>query len=101
MPIGATQRRRTLLDTSDLSDAHLTGRAGPEDHHDGMGLLIAYDESGSYPVITVDGPDGSIEFRGIEEIRAADYAIHRGASMAESFGPPRVLLQHWQQANAR
>lgn len=91
-------REHPLLDTADHYDAWDTGRDGPEDHIDGCGLLMIYDGTGTVPSIRVNGPDGEIEFIGIDEIRAVSGAMRSGLRLAEAFGAPIPLLQ-WRRLN--
>jgi hypothetical protein len=78
-----------LLDTNDRYDAWNTGRDGPEDWRDGMGLRIAYDGTGAIPGVVFNGPDGEIQLTGCSEIRAATQAIEQANRYAEAFDPPR------------
>ena len=66
---GATHRQHVLLDTEDRYDAWNTGRDAPENYRDGMGLLIVYDGTGTIPSVTLNGPDGQIEFTGARKSR--------------------------------
>ena len=84
----ATRSRYVLLDTEDPYDAWNTGRDGPESASEGDGLMMAFDGTGTIPHVTISGPDGEIELRGVSEIRAAWAALKSGLRMAEAFGPP-------------
>jgi hypothetical protein len=93
-----TRGRHVLLDTEDRYDAWNTGRDAPEDYRDGMGLLIVYDGGGTVPNVTMNGPDGQIEFTGEAEIKAVYSAMRCAARYAEAFGPP-IPLALWRQLN--
>ena len=95
---GATRRSLVLLDTGDRYDAWSTGREQPEDYHTGMGLLIAYDGTGAVPSVTINGPDGQLEFNGAAEIKAVYGAMRHATRLAEAFGPP-MPVQQWRQLN--
>ena len=92
------RRAHTLLDTEDHYDAWNTGRDGPESYQDGEGLRILYDGTGTLPCVTLNGPDGEIEFRGVSEIRAVWSALRSAVRYAEAFGPP-IPLARWRQLN--
>ena len=91
-----TRRQIVLLDTEDPFDAQDTGREGPESPHDGEGLRITYDGTGTIPCVSILGPDGEIEFRGFPEIRASCAALRVALRYAEAFGPP-IPYDEWRQ----
>ena len=94
----AAHGRRLLLDTADRFDAWTTGREAPESYQDGQGLLIVYDGEGTLPSVTVNGPDGEIEFVGAEEIHAVTAAMRCADKLAQAFGP-RIPLLQWRRAH--
>lgn len=96
IPKSATRQEFDLLDTEDRYDAWSTGRDGPESADDGEGLKISYDGTGTIPCIALYGPDGSIELRGLDEIRTAFGALRTGLRYAEAFGPP-IPYHLWRQ----
>jgi hypothetical protein len=61
-------------------------------------LRLTHDGGGLEPSVTVNSPDGEIEFVGAAEIRAAASAMRSATRYAEAFGPPVPLLQ-WRQLN--
>ena len=99
IPQLAARREHSLLDTADPYDAWQTGREGPQSADDSDGLKITYDGTGMNPSVSFYGPDGEIELRGTDEIRAAYGAMRRGLQLAEAFGDP--IPEHiWRRLNA-
>lgn len=96
IPRAATRQAFALLDTEDHYDAWTTGREAPESADDGQGLRVTYDGSGTIPCVSILGPDGEIELRGLDEIRAAFGALRIGLRYAEAFGPP-IPYHLWRQ----
>lgn len=94
-----TRQHITILDTQDAFDAGTTGRDRPEDFIEGEGLCVAFDGTGTMAVVTINGPDGQIELRGLMEIRAAAQALQHGLQLAEAFGAP-IPLGEWRRIHA-
>lgn len=94
----AARKLYSLLDTEDPYDAWETGRDGPETFHDGLGLRVQFDGTGTIPCMTINGPDGEIEFRGLPEIRAVHGAMKHGYRLAEAFGDP-IPYEVWKKLN--
>jgi hypothetical protein len=66
-------------------------RVAPEDR-----LLVAYDDTGMAPLVTLRNPDGTLELRGAKEIQAASKALKTAARLARKFDPPTSLI-HWRE----
>ena len=93
-----TRCEHTLLDTVDPYDAWITGREHAESPDEGDGLRVVFDGTGTIPCVAIYGPDGEIELRGLDEIRAVYGALRTATRFAEAFGPP-IPVDQWRQLN--
>lgn len=83
----AAKSVRTLIDTSLAYDAQLCGFPGKRDFHDdGEGFRITYDGRYSVPAVTLNGLEGEVCFNGVEEMRAAAFALNQAVRYAELHG---------------